>query len=484
MNTPATQSCPPVPSAVAAGTREHPFLNPLAHEQDIAPLRIEGHLPTDLRGTFYRNAPARYDAGTRPHWFDGAGAVTAVRLDGRSAVGGVKLLHTPSIDFDHGREQPRYGGFRQPIGGRQRLRALFGDQAVRNLANINLLPWQGRLFALYETTLPVEIDPVTLATLGETDLDGVILKGWNAHPRRVASRHTIYQFGVNIGAKVTLDVFALPASGPAELLTRIPLPGVMELHDFFATDNHLVFVLAPLWCSSLDLLRKGSFVESLVWQHGQPTTVLVMPLAQPHKIQHIETEPFFFWHGVNAFERDGGNEIVLDLVRYPDFATTKRVLDAVSDGTPLAGPRGGTLWRGVISRRQARVQWEERWAQDCEFPSVHKDVQGRPHHQTWLAGRTGGSTGWYDSLCRVDLESGASIRVTPGPDCDVSEPSIVARSTAEDDVYVLALIADRSADASWLGIWDGRRIEDAPLARVWFDQRLPPPLHGCWIAAA
>lgn len=483
MNHVATPSRPLSVSTVAAGTREHPFLTPLAYEQDIAPLRVEGQLPADLRGTFYRNAPARYDTGTRPHWFDGAGAVTAVRLDGQSAMGGVKLLHTPSIDFDHGRERPRYGGFRQPIGTRQRLLALFGGQAARNLANINLLPWQGRLFALYETTLPVEIDPVTLATIGEMDLDGVIPKGWNAHPRRVASRHTIYQFGVNIGASVSLDVFALPANGPAELLTRVPLPGVMEVHDFFATDNYLVFVLAPLWCSSLDLLRKGSFVESLVWQRGQPTTVLVMPLARPQEIQRIETEPFFFWHGVNAFERDGGNEIVLDLVRYPDFVTTKRVLDAVSDGTLLAGPRGGTLWRGVISRRLARVQWEERWPHECEFPGVHKDVQGRKHRQTWLAGRSDADTGWYDSLCRVDLDNGASTRLTPGPDCDVSEPAIVARSTAEDDVYVLALIADRRANASWLGIWDGRHSDDAPLARVWFDQLLPPALHGCWVAA-
>lgn len=469
--------------APAAGTRQHPFLNGLAREQDIAPLRVEGQLPADLRGTFYRNAPARFDTGTRPHWFDGAGAVTAVRLDGRGAVGGVKLLHTPSIDYDRGREQPRYGGFRQPIGPSQRLRALFGGQAVRNLANINVLPWQGRLFALYETTLPVEIDPVTLATLGETDLDGVIPKGWNAHPRRVASRHTVYQFGVNIGASVTLDVFALPADGPAQCVTRIPLPGVMELHDFFATDNHLIFVLAPLWCSSLELLRKGSFVESLSWRPGEPTTVLVMPLARPQEIQRIETEPFFFWHGVNAFERANGHEIVLDLVRYPDFAATKLALDALSDGTPIPPPRGGTLWRGVLDLAHGRAHWEERWPHRCEFPGVHKDVQGREHRQTWVAGHTGDGAGWYDSLCRVDLDTGASSRLTPGPGCDVSEPAIVARSTAEDDVYVLALIADHRADASWLGIWDGARADSPPLARIWFDQRLPPPLHGCWVAA-
>jgi len=337
---------------------------------------------------------------------------------------------------------------------------------------------------LYETTLPVELDPATLDTVGETTLDGLVPAAWNAHPRRVASRHTVYQFGVRVGPTVMLDVFALPVAGAPRLLTSVALPGVMEVHDFFATDNHLVFVLPPLWCASLALLAKGSFVEALAWHADQPTTLLVIPIDHPQEMRRIETEPFFFWHSVNAFERAGGRELVLDLIRYPDFAATKLALDALSDGAPGAH-REGRLWRGVVDLAAGRAYWEERWSEPCEFAAVHMDVQGRTYTSTWLAAATAQSAGqWYDSLACFDLERGAVARITPGPDCEVSEPALVARSGAEDDVHVLALIGDRAAHASWVGIWDGRRPHDGPLARVWFEDLLPAPLHGCWVGTA
>jgi all-trans-8'-apo-beta-carotenal 15,15'-oxygenase len=221
----------------------------LQREHDFVPLRVDGRLPADLRGTLFRNGPAVFTAGRNPHWFDGTGAITAVRVDGVEAFGAVRVVHTPSADHDAGRADNRYSGFLQKMSWGQRVRAFAGGQAARNTASINVLPWQQRLFALMETTLPLEVDRVTLRSLGETDLHGVIPKGWNAHPHYVPARRTTYQFGLRIGPKVFLDVFALPDSGGAQRLASLALPGVMEAHDFFATDNHLVFVLPPLWCT-------------------------------------------------------------------------------------------------------------------------------------------------------------------------------------------------------------------------------------------
>ena len=467
--------------------RESSALRGLDHEHDFQPLRVEGRVPSDLRGTLFRNGPARFDIGTRPHWFDGTGAVSAVRLDGGSASGAVRITHTASVDADQQATHPSYGGFRQPMSRARSLAALFGAPAIRNTANINVLPWQGRLFALYETTLPVELDAQTLATRGETSLNGLIQGAWNAHPHRVASRRAIYQFGLRIGPRVWLDLYELPSQGAARRLHSIALPGVTEVHDFFATDNHLVFVLAPLWCSSLKLLAKSSFVEALEWRANEPTTVLVIPLDAPDKVVRIETEPFFFWHSVNAFERNNGRELVLDLVRYRDFDTTKRVLDAVSDGQPLGtdSDRGGALQRGIIDLVRRQVRWEPALMRECEFPAVHRDVQGCEHRYSWLAtsGTPPSASDWFNTLTRIDTHSGERRDIDLGAHCGVSEAAIVPRSSREDDTYLLSLVRDFAADRSWLGIWDGAGRDDEPLARVWFDQLLPAPLHGCWMAA-
>lgn len=471
------------PIATAAG-QVSPRLVTLEREQPFRPLRIDGQVPAELNGTLYRNGPARFEIGPRPHWFDGTGAVTAVRIAGGAAQGAIRLIHTPSNDTDAARATPRYGAFRQKAAPLQRLRGLFGASQIRNAANINVLPWQGRLFALYEATLPLEIDPTTLASIGETRLDGLIPGGWNAHPRRVARHDTTYQFGMRIGARCHLDVFALPARGAARRLVSIPVPGVMEAHDFFATERHLLFVLPPLHCPPLALLRSGSFVESLRWHADAPATILVIPLADPSAWFRCETEPFFFWHGVNAYEDERRNEIVLDLVRYPDFAGTKRSLDAISDGISPVPPAPNALWRGRLDLARRRAAWEMRWARPLEFPAVHPAAQGARHHTCFAASLGTGepATGGFTHLARIDVEHGTARLFDPGAGCQVSEPTLVAGADHRV-TFLLALVQDRKAGASWLGVWDPDRADAPPLARIWFDQLLPAPLHGCWVPA-
>jgi len=456
----------------------------LAREHDFVPLRVEGHLPPALRGTLYRNGPAVYDAGSDPHWFDGNGAVTAIRLDGAGAVGAVRVLHAPSADADAGRADARYGGFRQRASWRQRLAALFlGASPVRNMASINVLPWQGRLFGLYETVPPLELDPRTLATLGETDLGGVVKHAWNAHPRRVPSRRATYQFGVRMGPKVHLDVYALPDDGPATCLTSIPLPGVMEVHDFFATERHLVFVLPPLWGHPLVTVLGGSFTRSLRWRPQAGTEVLVLPIDRPQEVRRFRTEPFFFWHGVNAYDSADGRGIVLDLIRYADFDSTLRFTDIVPAGGDAVQP--SVLARGRLDLASDSVRWEQRWAHPSEFASVHPDFRGRAHRWVWAAGHAPqyDGRGWWDRLLCIDLERGEARRFAAGVRCAIGEPVLVARSPEELDVWVLALVRDFDAGATHLAIWDGQRPDEGPVARAWFDQQLPPSLHGCWVSA-
>jgi len=468
----------PSPQPVSA-TRS--AMRGLDREHAFRPLRVEGRLPADLRGTLYRNGPAVFDSGRDPHWFDGNGAVVALRLDGEGAAGAVRVVHSPSADRDAGRRDTRYGAFRQRMSVPERARALFGENPVRNVANINVLPWQGRLFALYETTPPVEIDPQTLASLGETDLGGVIRGGWNAHPHRVPERATTYQMGLRVGPRPALDIYALPDRGAPSLLSSLPLPGVSEVHDLFVTRNHIVLVLPPLWGSPMAMLWRGSFVESLEWDAAGATQVVVVPIDEPERIIRIETEPFFFWHGVNAFEAEDGTRIVLDLVRYPDFAGVLEWLDRVPSGLDGAA-HPGRLWRGEIDLAARSAHWRQLWDRSCEFPRIHPELQGRRHRFAWMAAHSSEDAArtWWDRLVRFDFETGEVIEIDAGPDRAVGEPIPVPKGSGEDAVWVLAMVTDFAAGATHLGIWDGTAPTD-PVARLWFDQQLPPSLHGAWV---
>lgn len=454
----------------------------LAQEHGFRPLRVEGKLPPTLRGTLYRNGPAVFDAGTDPHWFDGNGAITAVRLDGKSVEGTVRLLHSPTADHDAGRRNNRYGAFRQAASRMQRLRALFGQRALRNPANINVLQWRERLFALYETVLPLEFDPETLATIGETNLDGLIPGAWNAHPHYVPARRTTYHIGLRTGPKVFLDIFALPDRGPGTVLTSLQLPGLTEAHDFFATENYLVLVLPPLWGAPLRFVQTGSFLGSLEWRPEGGTDVIVVPLDDPKNVMRMQTEPFFYWHAANGYETDGGQRIVLDCVRYPDFPRMLDWLEKTTHGRSGEGTSGSALWRGEIDLRRRRVRWEERWARSCEFPMVQPAERARAHRYVWLAAHSAGAEdGWLDRLARVDVERDEAVMLDPGPKRAVGEPILVAKPDAPHEAWVLALVRDLGVGATHLAVWDGARPEDDAVARVWFDQQLPPSLHGMWV---
>lgn len=456
-------------------------LSDLDHEHGFRRLRVEGRLPEDLVGTLYRNGPARFAALKVTHWFDGQAAVTAVRLDGRSAEGAVRLVRTPSVESDLRARTPRYGGFAWPMSWDRRVVALFGGAAIRNLANINVLAWQGRLFALPEVNLPVELDPSTLDSLGETDLEGLVRgRSFNAHPHYVPARRTTYNIGVRIGPKVTCELYALPDRGAPRRLASIPLPGVMEVHDFAVTENHAVIIIPPLIAPSLKVALTGRYIDSLRWRPERGTEVVVVPLDAPEAVVRFRTEPFFVWHPANAFERDG--RIVVDLVRYPDFASVAAWIRSATAGRTDA-PHAGAYWRGVLDLEAKRATWEERWDMPCEFPWVHPSAAGRDHREVWLAAFAdrAATPGWTDHLARLDVETGRATLVDAGPRCGVSEPILVARSDDPRDAWVLALVRDLRADATWLGIWDARRPEDGPVARAWFDQQIPPTLHGTWV---
>jgi all-trans-8'-apo-beta-carotenal 15,15'-oxygenase len=48
----------------------------------------------------------------------------------------------------------------------------------------------------------------------------------------------------------------------------------------------------------------------------------------------------------------------------------------------------------------------------------------------------------------------------------------------EDNVWVIATIFDSVKDKSSVAVFDGKRIQEGPVARIWLKNRLPHSLHG------
>lgn len=471
------------PAARTAAPGWHRQISDLPREHSHEPLAVEGRVPASLRGTLYRNGPGLFSSFGRryDHLFDGDGAVSAVRFDGGSVTGAARVVESAALQEERRAGRSLYGGYGtiQP-GLLNRLRGRF-----KNAANTSVLAWNGRLLALWEAGLPTELSPEDLSTLGETDLDGVVAGTFSAHPTPVASRDRLYNFGVRYGRHTLLDLYELAPAGSARKLATLPLPGPSMIHDFVATDRHLVFLVPPLRMRVVRaMLGLASFADSLAWKPELGTEVIIVPIDNPANPVRFTTDPFYTWHYSNAFE-DGDGRIVVDLVRYDDFASNA-ALEEMVDGRADTGGLDGTFHRLTIDPARSSLSTEERFSRSCEFPRVAPGTEGRGYRYAYLAARSPGSPGGLqNAIVKLDVETGAARELVLPEGQYTSEPVFVpaAASGAEDDGHVLAHIYDAASHRSCAVVLDARDLEHGPLARAWFDHHLPPSFHGVWAPA-
>ena len=456
----------------------------LAREHAFEPLRIEGTLPPELRGTFYRNGPGQFDvAGERyQHWFDGDGCVVGVRLEAGKAQGAVKLVATKWRENEKKAGKRRYGGYDTPLVSVWR-EVLRGDN--KNPANTSVMIHQDRLYALCEGGKPFEISAEDLATFGERDLDGTVVRTFTAHPHRVPARSAAYGYGLNVARKTTVDCFELPDSGACRRVAQFTVEGARMNHDFAATPKHLVFFFAPFYFSLWKMITGHGLVSGGKYRAERGTEIVIVAIDRPNEIVRFTAPSFYMEHTVNAFERtraDGGTEIVVDYVHYETNAGFEDFVKGLLPGAPKS-PLASTLRRAVIDPVKRTFKSEPLLDECVELPRVAPRVEGHPHRYAYAVA--------FDArvppqaILKHDLQTDRVTRYAPGPEQYPGEGVFVPRAgaEAEDDGFILTLVLDAKRSASRLDVLDARRIEDGPLARCHFEQALPFGFHGVWQTA-
>lgn len=458
------RSAPPPAAEFADDIYRALFRDNLPREHGFEPLRLEGTLPEALRGTLFRAGPGLFEQFGRPysHLFESDGAISAIKLEDGRAFGATRLVESEGLKQERAARRMLYG-FNVPYWRRLR-NAMRG--AVKNTGNTNIIGHRGKLYALMEAAKPTELSPADLATIGETDLGGVVSGAFSAHPHLVASRRTLYNFGLRYGRKTMIDLFALPIDGAPERLGSVPLERPVMLHDFVCTDNYLVFFVSPVRVKVLNaLLGLGDFSDLFEWTPADGTEVIVVSIDRPSEVVRFRTEAFFQWHFSNAFEQDG--RIVVDYARYPNFDSFRALATSAIPS--------GQFYRAVIDLHQRSMQSGAVSALGCEFPRVHPEREGRAYQYAWLM-----STNPH-GLARLDVSSGEDVTYVFPPTQYASEPVFVATGDGEMDGYVLSLVYDHSTKASFLAVFDPQRLAAGPIGRAWFDHHIPITFHGNWV---
>lgn len=442
----------------------------LRREHGFESLRVEGQLPTALRGTLIRNGPGLFESAGKPydHPFEADGALCAVRLANGTASGAHRVIQSAGLVQERRCGRPLFGSvasYPRRLWNGLRL-------SGKNTANTHVLVHDKRLFALMEAGLPTEIDPESLDTIGETDFDGVIQRAFSAHPHFVAARNTTYNFGVVYGKQTTLEIYALNQS--LKKLVTVPLQRAVMLHDFIATEKHLVFFVAPVRVRlAAYLFGLTGMADLFRWHPQDGTEVVVVPIDRPSQYRRFCVDAFFQWHFANAFESASG-EVCVDFVRYPDFSTFEQLRIAGSD------IHGGSLCRARIDLGAKQLACETICEGLGEFPRINPRFCGSDYRHVWMV-QTESNT---HKIVAVDVRSGQRRCWNLKAHERASEPVFVpaGKQAAEGEGWLLTLVYDALSECSYLAVCDAAKLSDGPCARIWFDHHVPQSFHGAWLA--
>ncbi|PSB10582.1 hypothetical protein C7B62_08920 [Pleurocapsa sp. CCALA 161] len=454
-----------------------------APEFDLTPLLvISGAIPADLRGSLYRNGPARLSRGGKRvgHWFDGDGAILGVHFTDTGATGVYRYVQTQGYLDEQSADAYIYPNYGMTAAG-----AFWNNwfKPIKNAANTSVLALSDRLLALWEGGKPHALDLETLATIGIDPLSALTDKQpFSAHPKVDPMTGNIFNFGVSSGANTVLNLYRCAPTGELEQQNSFPLVGLPLIHDFCFAGQYLIFLVSPVRVSIPPVMfGQKSYSDSLEWKPELGTEILIFDRDDLSLVSRGKTDPWFQWHFVNGYVDQDGN-IVTEFTRYENFATNQYLKEVASGYSETKAP--GTLWSLVIDPQTAKVISNQPILNACnEFPLVSPAKVGQNWRYTYLNvhrdGVTHGSE-LFQAIACFDRETGTIAIADLGENCYPSEPILVPRQDNPEQGWLLTVVFDGNTDSSEVRIYQSDQLSAVPVCRLALPSVIPPGFHGTW----
>ncbi|MFT4889916.1 MAG: carotenoid cleavage dioxygenase-like enzyme [Halobacteriales archaeon] len=442
-------------------------------------LGVTGSIPDWLDGSLVRNGPAKFEVGGErvAHWFDGLGMLHRFAFEAGTVSYTNRFLRGET--YRRAVESGELSGQFATGGGswlRRIYGMLFGD--TTDNANIHVARMGGRCLAMTEVPQYVAFDPASLGTEGRFAFDDDLGGQLNcAHVIPDPHRGETVGLLTDFGRPSVYRFYRVPdGSTSREEIATIEADRPTYVHSFALTERFVVLTEHPFDANPLSFFTPGGegFVDFFDWRPEQGTTVHVMDRETGDVVARRRTDPFFVFHHVNAFERDG--TVVVDLVTYPDADVVDGLFLGGWDDWLDEDGTNGTLRRYRIPLDGGRIESETLY-EGCEMPRIAPRDRTRFYRSAYVQGsaeRDG------NHVAKVEVETGAT-RTWSEAGLFLEEPIVVPApgSDAPSDegvVLVTALDADADAGRSILLVLDAGTLEER--ARAPLPHHVPFGFHG------
>jgi len=336
---------------------------------------IEGTLPADMAGTLYRNGPGLFerDGYRKHHMLDGDGLVQRLAIRDGKAHYSNAFVDTPKLraEEEAGKYLHATWTTRRPGGV---LSNIMGGDIVSQ-AGVTVYPVNGKVLARDEGGATFMLDPETLATQS-TLATSALAGGYKAHAKLDPETNEWILAGQGFGPTMSLHVSVYKPDLTLATEFSFDAPRQVYIHDFFASKNHIIFVLHPCNFSPFGFLAGfNSITDSLTFDRSEGTVLAVVPKSGGDP-RYFDVPGSFMWHALNAYET--GQDIVADFVGYDDpdhFIGDNPILKTLMVGQMGNAQQPGTIRRYVMSLTDGTAREETLDTGNHEFPMTDPRVQ-------------------------------------------------------------------------------------------------------------
>ncbi len=466
----------------------------------IRPQDIDGEIPRDLNGSFFRNGPGIDAVYGRKliHPIDGDGLIARLSFENGRAHLVSRFVATRQRDEEAHAHKMLFVG---QMGSQPKPRLQLWFDAARcvvrgmppslrwrNPSNTNVFYWGGKLLSCYETRLPYELDPSTLETKGEFNLGGALeLKAMAAHVRIDPSsqRLIVASHRMSLGRPGTVRFYEVDTGWNLCSTLAPNLPELNYLHDFALTPRYIVVHATPFVGFSKSFgfrfATGQTSPDELMRYHPElPSAFFVIQRDDPTKVLRFDTDPFHIFHYGHAAEL--GSELVFNAVCLgPGFQMN------FDQGLWLANASSapGRFKELRLNLMDGSSKITDLGVDNAEFPTVHPFRHGQPCRYTYLmATQNRAEPLPFHDIVKCDSKTGQlSVYAADGA---VGEPVFMPKLATlaqpfagdEDEGYLIVQQYNYQRARSEFLILDAADIARGPLARIKLQHHLTFGFHG------
>jgi carotenoid cleavage dioxygenase len=462
------------------------FFKPTRYEADVYDCEVYGEIPKDLVGTLYRVQadPEYIGAAQGDYPMTGDGQVQMFRFVGGGHVDYKnRYVQTARLKANRKAYTGQFGVYRNPTTDKAK-----GVSA--STASAQVVWHGGKLLALDDAGLPVELDPNTLATKATWTFGSTLpTKTFGARPKVDPKTGELIGYATEGKGDFSTDIaiYTVSKAGKLTKTTWLKAPYVGAVHDIAITPKYVIVPITG-FTTSAERIKAGH--PRWGWDAKLPTVVAVVPRAGG-EVRWFKGPSRYAVRTINAVE--DGNKVVLTL---PVSNANPDPMYPNVDGSPVTGQgadtsirrwtfdlggSGDAIAEEVVFKGAGFARIDDRFTgQPARYVFKGAADASRPFNEAKGGNLKGRVTNLYQ---KVDLTTGqATGSYFVGDVQGLQEAVFVPRAdgAAEGDGYLIGVVNNYGERKTDVVIVDANALEKGALATIKLPFRLRPGAHAIW----